>query len=306
MKLSARSTAVLLALALLSAPATLRALPENEVQAGRDLVKHCANSIIGIEMVVTLKMTMGDRAMPPREIKIDINGTVLNSAGLTVTSLTAIDPRMQFESMRANMGPTGARMEVGETDFKEVKLRLSDGSELPARVVLKDGDLDLAFIAPEADPTADKHEFTPVKLSEPAEGMLLNTYFIISRAPKVLQRVPLVRPTLVVGIVEKPRRMFLMTDQQIGCPIFDQQGRVLGISVHHLTSSRSNGLIVLPAADVAEIAQQAAVEAAKPPPPKPAVENPAPEKPAVTPTPAPVPSPGPVPAPPAADPGPKK
>ncbi len=219
MKLFARPAAGLLALALLSVPATLRALPETEVQAGRDLVKRCANSIMGIEMVVTLKMTMGDRAMPPREVKIDVNGTVLDSAGLTVTSLTAIDPRMQFESMRANMGPAAAsRMEVGESDYKEVKLRLADGSEVPARVVLKDGDLDLAFIAPEPDPAAKKREFTPVKLADAADGMLLNTYFIISRAAKVLQRVPLVRPTLVSGIVEKPRRMFLMTDQQLGCP----------------------------------------------------------------------------------------
>ena len=277
MKLSARPTAWLLALAL-SAPVALHALPENEAKAGRDLVKRWANSIIGIEMVVTLKMTMGDRAMPPREIKVDINGTVLNTAGLTVTSLAAIDPRMQFETMRAAMGPAGARMEVGESDFKEVKLRLSDGSEVPARVVLKDGDLDLAFIAPEPDPTADKHEFTPVKLDKPAEGTVLSTYFIISRAPKVLQRAPLVSPTLVSGIVERPRRMFLVTGQQLGCPLFDQQGRVLGICVHHLSNGRSNGIVVLPEADVAEIAQQAAAEAAKPPPPKPVVESPAPEK----------------------------
>ncbi len=160
MKLSARPAAGFLVLALLSAPPILRALPETEIKAGRDLVKHTANSIMGIEMVVTLKMSMGDRPMPPREVKIDINGTVLNAAGLTVTSLTAIDPRMQFESMRANMGPTGARMEVGESDYKEVKLRLADGSEVPARVVLKDGDLDLAFIAPEAEAGADQHTFT--------------------------------------------------------------------------------------------------------------------------------------------------
>ncbi len=93
-----------------------------------------------------------------------------------------------------------------------------------------------------------------------------------------MQRVPLVRPTLVIGIVEKPRRMYLMSEQQLGCPVFDLQGRLLGISVHHLSSSRSNGLIVLPAADIAEITQQAVIEAAKPPPPKPAVEAPVPEK----------------------------
>lgn len=279
MKSSACSTVVLLILALMFAPAGLRALPESEAKAGRDLVKSCANSIVGIEMVVTVKMTMGDRAMPPRENKIDINGTVLNSAGLTVTSLAAIDPRTQFEAMRAAMGPSGARMEVSETDYKEVKLRLADGTEVPARVVLKDGDLDLAFIAPDPEAAAaGKREFTPVKLDDPAEGTVLNTYFAISRAPKVLQRVPLVRPSLVAGVVEKPRRMYLMTDQQLGCPVFDQQGRMLGVSVQNVSGGRSSGLIVLPTADVAEIAKQAAAEAAKPSAPKPAAETPVPEK----------------------------
>lgn len=277
MKLSARSSVILLTLALLSSPAGLRALPDGEAKAGRDLAKRSADSIVGVEMVVTVKMTMGDRAMPPRENKIDINGTVLNAAGLTVTSLAAIDPRTQLEGMRASMGPGGARMEISETDYKEVKLRLADGTEVPARVVLKDGDLDLAFIAPDPESAAGKREFTPVKLDDPAEGTVLSSYFVISRAPKALQRVPLVRPSLVTGIVEKPRRMFLMTDQQLGCPVFDQRGRVLGVSVQNLSGGRASGLVVLPAADVAEIARQAAVEAAKPPAPK-LTETPSPEK----------------------------
>jgi len=278
MKSSVRSLALLIAISLCSAPVTLRALTESEAKAGRDLVQRCANSIIGIEMVVTLKMTMGDRALPPRENKIDVNGTVLNAAGLTVTSLTAIDPRMQFEAMRGSMGPAGARMEISETDFKEVKLRLTDGTEVPARVVLKDGDLDLAFIAPELEAGAAKHEFSPVKLSDPSEGTLLNTYFIVARASKALQRVPVVLPTLIIGTVEKPRRVFLVTAQQLGCPVFDLNGRILGLNLHHLSSGRSSGIVVLPAADVDEIAQQAAVEAAKPPPPKPEPASPPPEK----------------------------
>ncbi len=259
------ATALLLALGIVAAPPSARALTDAEVKAGRELVKRSADSIVGVELVVTVKLTMGDHAMPPRENKIDINGTVLDATGLTVTSLGAIDPRTQFEAMRGAMGANGARMEISETDYKEVKLRLADGTELPARVVLKDADLDLAFIAPEA---GEAHVFSPVKLEEAAEGEVLGSYFVVARAPKVLRRVPIIRPSLVVGIVEKPRRMFLLNDQQIGCPVFDQQGRVLGVSVQNLSGGRSSGLIVLPAADVAEIARQAAAEAAKPAPQK--------------------------------------
>ncbi len=276
MKSSVRSLASLLALLLLlSAPAGLFALTDSEAKTGRELVKLHADSIIGVEMVVTVKMTMGDRAMPPRENKIDVNGTVLAASGLTVTSLAAIDPRTQLEALRNMTG--GQRLEISDTDYKEVKLRLADGTEVPARVVLKDADLDLAFIAPDPE-AAVKREFIPVKLEEDAAGQVLDTYYVISRAPKALQRVPMVRPTLVLGIVEKPRRMFLAADQQMGCPLFDQKGRILGISVQNLNSGRQSGLVVLPAADVLEITKQALVEAAKPPAPKPAVDTSAPEK----------------------------
>jgi len=216
MKSSAFSQFALLALTLAAAPLVGRAVPETEAKAGREIVKRFADSIVGVEMVVTIKMNMGDRAMPPRENKVDINGTIVTSSGLTVTSLAAIDPRTQFAAMAAMMGPNGQRVEISETDYKEVKLRLADGSEVPAKVVLKDADLDLAFIAPVVDPSGAKREFTPVKLEDAGEGVLLNTYILVARAPKALQRVPLVRPTFVTGIVEKPRRLYLLSDQQMG------------------------------------------------------------------------------------------
>lgn len=248
-----------LVLVLSLAPLSLKGLPENEAKAGRDVMKRFADSVVGVEMVVTVKVNVGDRAMPPRENKVEVNGTVLTASGLTVTSLAAIDPRTQFEAMRATMGANGQRMEVSDTDYKEVKLRLADGSEVPAKVVLKDGDLDLAFIAPDAEASGPKRVFSPVNLDDAIEGVQLNTYISVSRAPKGLQRVPLVRLPLINGIVEKPRRLYLLSEQQLGCPVFDQQGHVLGISVQNLNGGRSNGLVVIPAADVAEIAKQAAI-----------------------------------------------
>ena len=43
----------------------------------------------------------------------------------------------------------------------------------------------------------------------PAEGAVLDTCFTVSRAAKALQRVPMVRPGVLTGIVERPRRMLL-------------------------------------------------------------------------------------------------
>jgi S1-C subfamily serine protease len=256
----------LLATTLLAAALVLpgHAATSADAKAGRELVKRYADAIIGVELVVTIKVKMGDREAPPREQRIEVNGTVISASGLTVTSLAEVDPQTAFEAMRA-VSSGGNRIELVGAEFKEVKLRLADGSEVPAKFVLKDADLDLAFMAPDvAAADAPKKEFSFVKLEETATGEVLGDYFSLSRAAKVLQRVPLIRGSQITGIVEKPRRVFLVTDQNLGTPTFDAHGRVLGFSLQHFANGRRTGIVVVPAADIAEIAKQAAAAQAAP------------------------------------------
>lgn len=233
-----------------------------DAAAGRELVKRYSDAIIGVELVVTIKMKMGDREAPPQEQRIEVNGTVLTADGLTVTSLANVDPQAAFEGQRALRQGGRGGPELVSADFKEVKLRLADGKEVPARFVLKDADLDLAFMAPEtAEPG---REYAHVKLTEAAAGEILNRYFFVSRAPKTLQRVPLVQATDIIGVVEKPRRLFLLSNQQLSTPVFDLSGRVLGVSLQYFSNGRPSGVVVLPAADIAEMAKQAAAAQATP------------------------------------------
>jgi hypothetical protein len=219
------------------------------------LVKRYADAVVGIELVVTLKIKMGDREMPPREQRIEVNGTVISADGLTVTSLADVDPQATLDAMRAGAGG-GRGAEIVGSDFKEVKLRLADGKEVPARFVLKDADLDLAFMAPATEAAGKTYPF--VNLAESAEAGVLDECYYVARASKALQRVPLVRRTEVVGVVDKPRRLYLMTDQAPGTPLFRADGKVLGMTVQHFAAGRRTGLVVLPAADIAEMAKQAA------------------------------------------------
>lgn len=277
-----RSAIFLLSLfSLVVAPVVSRGSTDAEATAGRALVKRFADTVVSVEMVVTVKVTVGERTMPPRETKVEVNGTVISSTGLTVTALSSIDPRSQFESMRAIQERGGQKMELGETEYKEVKLRLANGTEVLAVVVLKDADLDLAFIAPIADAAVPATKFPCVKLEDSVSSELLGNFYSISRASKNLQRTPVVKFSSVAGIVEKPRRLYLLTDQAIGAPTFDAAGHVLGVTTQYISNGRPSGLVVLPAADVAEIAKQAA--AIKPEQVVPAmapVEPPAPAKPA--------------------------
>jgi hypothetical protein len=252
-----------LAAALAATPASLRALSDTEAEAGRAVVKRYADTIISVNLVVTLSITVGDKSMPPQEARLEVNGTVMSPAGLTVTSLSAIDPRgATLARLRGTPGVAGRNIEMAETEFKEVKLRLPDGTEIAARVVLKDADTDLAFIAPETGGRI----FPSVNLQNAARPEILGTYFCVRRAGRDLQRVPLVNAATVEGLVERPRQFFLVAGAAVGSPVFDARGAILGLCVEHLNGGRGTGLVVLPSSQVAEIAKQAAVEAAKPPP----------------------------------------
>ncbi|HEY4989996.1 MAG TPA: hypothetical protein VII09_09325 [Opitutaceae bacterium] len=253
-----RTPVLILATLGLIVPATrMLAVTDSEAAAGRALVKRYADSIVSVEVVVTIRMTVGEHAMPPRENKVEVNGTVLTPSGLTVAVLSMIDPKGSLEAMRASRGGD-QKIEIGETEFKEVKLRRANNTEVPAVIVLKDPDLNLIFIAPLPDAAAPGRTFPCISLDQAATGEVLGNYFFVSRVPKNLQRVPIVRLTTVMGIVEKPRKMFLLTDQALGVPIFDAAGLVLGISTQYLENDRPSGPVVLSAADVAELAAQAA------------------------------------------------
>lgn len=258
-----RSRSILATAALFATAGTwpLMAAPQAQAAAGRALVERFADAIVSVELVVTLKVKMGDREAPPREQRIEVNGTVISPTGLTVTTLGQVDPQATLEALRAGSGGGGRGPEIVGSEFKEVKLRLANGTEVPARFVLKDADLDLAFMAPEATPENAGRQFPYVKLEEFASGAVLDDFFYVGRAAKVQQRVPLVRTTEIIGIVEKPRRFYLLTDQMaqwMGTPVFNAEGRVLGINLQHFANGQRSGLVVLPADDIAEMAKQAA------------------------------------------------
>src|SRR5688500_15806564 len=106
---------------------SLSAAPDAQAVAGRALVKRYADAIVSVELVVTLKIKLSDgREAPPREQRIEVNGTVISPSGLTVTTLGQVDPQATLEALRA--GSSGGRMtEIVGSEFKEVKLRFADG-----------------------------------------------------------------------------------------------------------------------------------------------------------------------------------
>jgi hypothetical protein len=187
-----------------------------------------------------------------------------------VASLTSVDPVSAMGEMKANVG--GRQMTIKlKSELSDVKYRFADGTEVPARVVLKDPDLDLAFIAPEK-PLDDenKGKFAVIKLAGAAKKAgLLDRIISLGRLSKDLNYTPTVRLGRVAAVVTKPRTFYLGA-ASLGSPVFTGAGKLLGICVSRSKggSGRGSGMqgnvamtpVILPAEDVQEIATQAAAE----------------------------------------------
>jgi hypothetical protein len=254
MKSATRLSIVLAAVLAAWAPRAV-ALSDAEAAAGRLVLRHYADAVVSVKLTVILKIKMMDHAMPPSEISLDVNGTVITPAGLTVTSLSAIDPRNVFEGIRSQVGPSAASADLAGSEIKGLRLRLADGTETPAHIASKNAELDLALVMPDAAPSAGR-TFVCVNLNDgPEAASLLGNYYHLSRLSDALQRAPIIRPSTVTCIIERPRRVLLISTDGfadgLGCPVFDAKERVLGICLRCVVSGTSRAAVVVPAAEVA-------------------------------------------------------
>jgi hypothetical protein len=237
------------------------ALPEGEAAAGRLIARRYAEAIVGVKCSVFMRITVGLRTLPPTERKVDVYGTMIRADGLTMTSLSAIDPRAIFESMRNQFNTGGQALELGETEFKYVRLQMSDGAEIPAKILWKDPDHDIVLLIP-AGGAPGNRSFTFVDLGQAAESAsVLGNYYQISRTGEDFKRVLLVRSSTIFGIIDRPRRLFLVSTDLFpdapGCPVFDPEGKVLGICLHDVEKGLVKGAVVVPAVDLAAIIARA-------------------------------------------------
>jgi hypothetical protein len=256
MKLTARLFIILAAFMPIMPPRAC-ALPDAEATAGRLILRRYADAIVSVKLTVTLKMVVNGRSMPPNESNVDVNGTVITPEGLTVASLSAVDSNLIFEALRAQMSQSVASLGLDKAEIKGMRLRLADGTEIPARIVGKDPTRDLVFIVPENPPAAGGRTFTCVDLREaPDAAMVLGNYYHLMRLSEAMQRAPVVRPSTVTGIIERPRRLLLISTDMfsdgVGCPVFDSQGKVLGICLRYVVGSQAKGIVVTPAVEVVD------------------------------------------------------
>lgn len=255
---------LILALFLIDHPA----VAQDNRAAARDLVKKWQDAIVNVRVAVKTRMSMGGREMQSSDDTIEVVGTVVDPGGLTVVSLSSINPGPMMTKLMASAG-NGQGVEIA-SEPTDVKIRLGDGREISGMIALRDEDLNLAFIRPIAAPAKP---FVAINLADAAQPAMLDQVVVFGRLGRVGGWVPSAALRDIGGIVVKPRTFFVLAGETagIGTPAFLTNGKIVGIlTVRQIANDRASAFatmsgteglgllpVILPAEDVLEIAKQA-------------------------------------------------
>lgn len=218
------------------------------------------DSVLFLSAVVELEVTAGESPPKKEERKIEMLGTVIGKDGLIVVPLSTLDVASTIDGRMVN-GPQGPMKLSAKGTTKEVKILMPDGSENEAKVAFKDTDLDLAFIRPQKP---EEVKLTAVDITNSAPMSVLDDVIILARLGKDLNRAPVVMTNEIIALVTKPRTFGKLSAQSLGTPIFNLEGKFLGIGINRFGpkgDTEAQGPmpsnVILPAADLLESAAQA-------------------------------------------------
>ncbi len=267
-----KRTSLLLLAALLLMPAIASA---DTASVARDTLK--ANINASVELSGTMNARAeGEGAAKVRvpSKKVATRGVVLDASGLAVCSLTKINPLSGGKKISVRGMTLTLRGEV-----EGLSMRLSDGTTVPARIVLTDATRDLAFIAPSTPLNAKQASAVTAVSLETISAQILDEIVIIARGSKSTGYAPMASITRIASVISKPTRRYYAA-ASTGSMVFTASGKFLGIAVvqkNEATINASSGRaaisatpVILPGSEIKPFLAKALEAAKKAPAAKPA------------------------------------
>jgi S1-C subfamily serine protease len=272
-------------------PVAERESGPDTAKAGREVLATSTGAVVTVKLALKQSMSFGGRDSKT-EMKTETTGTVIDPSGLTVVSLMTTDPGSAMKDVYARAmsarGGDASQLKF-DSELSDVKIVLPDGTEIPAEVVLRDKDLDLAYLRPSEKP-AEPLAF--IDLKRDGKAQILDEVIVVNRLSQAANRATAVSIGRIEAIIEKPRTFYLlgqaMWGYALGAPVFSVDGKLLGLlflraakaQTDQSTGFMFNNLntmgmmpVILPAADIVDGAKQA-LEAKSPvPEEKPATDE---------------------------------
>jgi S1-C subfamily serine protease len=227
---------------------------------GRDIFKKNQHAVVTVQTVLKMTDSRGGRSSNPSEIKRDLTGTVIDPSGLTVLALSSVDPAELYRRVSDEYNKI-------DTQINDVKILLDDGTEVPAEIVQRDKDLDLAFIRPKTKLSAPM-ETVDLSKSSPLE--MLEPIITLNRLNRAAGRAYSASVERISAVIQKPRTYYIpdssSSSSTLGSPAFALNGNIVGIFVMRAVSAGDTTgrnpaenvtVILIPAEDIAKDAKQA-------------------------------------------------
>ncbi len=256
------------ALALSDAPAPVPAAPAPAASMSPgDILSSRSAALVTVRF--NLKMEGRDNSD-----QTELTGVMIDAKGLVLIS-------------NAESGGLFARFYGMKATPMDMKVLVGDDTVgVDAKIIARDSELDLAWV--QIDKPADK-PYTFIDFAQNAKPKVGDTIYVVSRLGRFFDRSPVIEEARILGEVSKPRPLFIGGGAPLGLPIYDAQGRPVGVSTLILPENEemqemgqefqrdlARGLI-LPAAEVVDATARARESAAAGKPVDEPVVEPAPE-----------------------------
>lgn len=186
------------------------------------------NAVISVKVIAKIKTSKGEE-----ENQFEVTGSVIDPTGLTVVSAQSIDPAGMIKALLSSTGrPSLPDSMKFDSDIAQTTMILKDGTEVEADIVLKDADLDLAFVRPRKAPGPFTF-ISPKPLGKPLE--VLQDLFAIQRLDRSRNRVTSIALGVVQAVVKGPRTFYIANQElvanSLGCIAFTSDGLPAGVIV---------------------------------------------------------------------------
>lgn len=249
--------------------ATTIAVADEVAVSGRAILEKHRDAVVTVQFVLKQRLSFPGMNTEETESTSETTGTVIDANGLTVVSLSETDPSGLMETMMQGLGGMqGLQM---TTEVRDVKILMTDGTEVPAEVVLRDKVLDMAFVRPRQK---SEKPFAFIAMDDPGKPELLDQVITLNRLGTVANRVHSASVERIDAVVERPRTFYIPgkdpTNTNLGSPGFTLDGRFVGVFLMRAVKATGGGaggpfgrmqdnmvVVLLPAADIQEAAAQA-------------------------------------------------
>jgi len=228
------------------------------VETAKTLYKSHGESLVWVLAVLDIEASAGGQPAQQQEQEIEVLGTVVHKDGLIAVPLSVLNPTLALRGRMINTPNGPVKLET-KVNFKKVRLLLEDGTEIPAKVLITDEDIDLAIVGPDLESEeGEEASYKPVDLASDATLDVLDPQILLYRLSKHMDRALAVEIGQCAAVIKRPRTYYQCTMIGLGGSVFNAAGKFVGLELNRLHQGQPVMTIVVPAADIRDAVAQAA------------------------------------------------